>query len=166
MCAANEPGKMLTDILGTDWLDSITTDKVRHFIPGACGSTTAITAAWGNPVSRPTVHAYRYHWSSDDWLYPACGCTLVLRSTPPSLCVAIGTVQVLLGIWGNSDSNNIKHWLPLVATGWAPSTDLQWDEATSTCRHVAKGLQVRLNSSVHSRQYREIASPFNPGLAV
>lgn len=65
-------------------------------------------------------------------------------------------LQVVLGIWGNSDSNNIKHWLPLVATAWPPSTDLQWDEATSTCRNVAKGLQVRLK--FHSRQQQQSAT--------
>jgi hypothetical protein len=32
MCEANEPGNMLTDIMGTDWLDSITTDKVRQIL--------------------------------------------------------------------------------------------------------------------------------------
>ncbi len=58
--------------------------------------------------------------------------------------MGVGVVsQVMLGIWGNSDPNNIKHWLPLVTTEWAPTTDLQWDEPTTTCRNVAKGLQVR-----------------------
>lgn len=53
-------------------------------------------------------------------------------------------LQVMLGIWGNSDSNNIKHWLPVVAADWPPSADLQWDEASSTCRNIARGLQVGL----------------------
>jgi hypothetical protein len=51
-------------------------------------------------------------------------------------------LQVMLGIWGNSDSNNIKHWLPLVAADWPPSTELQWDEASSTCRNIVRGLKV------------------------
>lgn len=56
--------------------------------------------------------------------------------------------QVLLGMWGNSDPNNIKHWLPLVTTDWPPSADLQWDEATTTCRNMATGLNVRLLTGV------------------
>jgi hypothetical protein len=60
-------------------------------------------------------------------------------------CIALCVVpQVLLGIWGNSDPNNIKHWLPLVTTEWPPTTDLQWDEPTSTCSNIPKGLQVRV----------------------
>lgn len=55
---------------------------------------------------------------------------------------AAAALQVLLGIWGNSDPNNIQHWLPLVTTEWPPTTDLQWDEPTSTCHNVAQGLQV------------------------
>lgn len=62
--------------------------------------------------------------------------------------VGCAGVQVLLGIWGNADPNNIKHWLPLVAPEWPPSTDLQWDEATSTCRNVPTGLKLRLLTGV------------------
>ena len=56
-------------------------------------------------------------------------------------------LQVMLGVWGNSDSNNIMHWLPMVAADWPPSADLQWDEASSTCRNIAKGLQVGLSGA-------------------
>jgi hypothetical protein len=58
-------------------------------------------------------------------------------------------LQVLLGMWGNSDSNNVKHWLPLMtAADWPPSADLQWDEASSTCRNLATGLKLRLLTGV------------------
>lgn len=29
LCTANSPGKVLTDIMGTDWLDSLTSGQVR-----------------------------------------------------------------------------------------------------------------------------------------
>lgn len=58
------------------------------------------------------------------------------------LKLLLDALQVMLGIWGNSDSNNIKHWQPVVAADWPPSADLQWDEASSSCRNIARGLQV------------------------
>lgn len=53
-----------------------------------------------------------------------------------------------MGIWGNADPNNVKHWVPLATTGWPPSTDLQWDEGTATCRNIATGLEARLLTGV------------------
>lgn len=46
MCEANEPGKMLTDIMGTDWLTSITTEKVRQ-MRAQCGHRLLLTAPSG-----------------------------------------------------------------------------------------------------------------------
>jgi tectonic-1/3 len=65
-----------------------------------------------------------------------------------SLAGTLLLLQVVLGIWGNSDSTRVSQWVPVQSSGWPPGTDLDWDEATATCSNVITGFDINIVTGI------------------
>jgi hypothetical protein len=67
----------------------------------------------------------------------------LLQGAMRSYLERLGSGEVKVGVWGNSDVGNPAEWVPLAVNSW-PLEEMSWDDGRQSCSNVPTGFALRI----------------------